>query len=412
MDRAQSDALWGRLRTRFGAARHERMQALGHDRIEERREGSWVFDEQGKRYLDCDGSGGIFNLGRRPAEIVAEAKRALRETDQGNFPMVSWEKAELARRLADFTPSGLECTVFSVMRGEALDFACKLARGSTGRTQLLTVDGGWYGETGFALTLSDRPDRERFGPLIPDVGTIAFHDVSAACDAVTTRTAAVVVEVVQAENHARMLPEGMLEALRRRCDRVGALLVVDETQTGFGRTGRRFACEHASVVPDVLVLGEALGAGVFPIAATVFTQKVNAFLNSHPLIHLSTFGGSDLGCRVGLAALTVYERERPWVNAARAGSTIRQRLSEVVSQHGRAVSVRGQGLLLSLDLETAQRADRFCRVLSEHGVLASPGMVARRSVVLRPSLLIGDEEIETLVQAVDAALISNAASKV
>ncbi len=401
LDREQ---LWAQFRRRFGASRHARLESLGHARVETARDGSWVFDDRGQRLLDCDSSGGTCNLGRRPAPIVDAARRALRQTDQGNFPMMSWEKAELARRLARFTPPGLECCVFSVMRGEALDFACKLARGSTGRTQLLTVDGGWYGETGFALTLSDRPDRQRFGPLIPDVDTLPFLDTGAACKAITRRTAAVVLEIVQAENHARALPDGMLQALRDRCDRVGALLIVDETQTGFGRTGRRFACEATGVVPDALVLGEALGGGLFPIAATVFTSRANAFLNRHPLIHLSTFGGSDLGCRVAIAALDLYEATKPWDNARKVGAELQRRMMGIAARHPPSFSLRCSGLLLSLDLGSSDRATAFCRKLANEGVLARPGRVAPRTVVLRPSLLIGSEETAWLERAVEAAL--------
>lgn len=404
MNTHDRERFWDRFRQHFGASRHTQLQSLGHARVECAREGSWIFDDRGQRLLDCYSSGGICNLGRRPAPLVDAARRALRQTDQGNFPLMSWEKAELARRLAGFTPPGLECSVFSVMRGEALDFACKLARGSTGRTQLLTVDGGWYGETGFALTLSDRSDRERFGPLIPDVGTIPFLDTDAACRAITRRTAAVVLEPVQAENHARKLPDGMLQALRHRCSRTGALLVVDETQTGFGRTGSRFACDAARVEPDVLVLGEALGGGLFPIAATVFTQRANAFLNRHPLIHLSTFGGSDFGCRIAMAALDLYESQKPWLNADQVGLELQRRLTRLVAQHPTPVSVRGSGLLLSLDLGSSDRATKFCRKLADEGILARPGRVAIRSVVLRPSLLIGTEEVAWIERAVEAAL--------
>lgn len=398
-----TEAHWDEVDRLFGQTRRERMQALGHCLVEVRREGSWVFDRDGNRYLDCDTSN-VFNLGRRPGPIVEAARRALHETDQGNFPMVSWEKAELARRLSEIAPRGLECTVFSVMRGEAIDCAGKLARGITGRTELLTMPGAWHGETGFALTLSDRPDRERFGPLVPAVGTLPVPDVDVACAAITRRTAAVIIEVVQAENHAKSIPIGLIRALRQRCDRTGTLLVVDETQTGFGRTGRLFAIEHADVVPDVLVVGEALGAGVFPIAATLFSGDARAYLDAHPLIHLSTFGGSDLGCRIGLAALDLYAALRPWVNAARVGSELRRALTDIATRHADSVSIQGQGLLLSCDTGSAERAILLCRSLSENGVLASPGKVARRSVLLRPSLLIGEEETAFLEGAFEKAL--------
>jgi acetylornithine/succinyldiaminopimelate/putrescine aminotransferase len=379
-------------------------RAHGRALLEGRREGPWLFDESGRRYLDCVASEGIYNLGRRHPELVDELRRAMHETDQGNFAMVSEEKAALAEALAGFCPGELECAVFSVVRGEAVDFACKLARGATGRSELVTVDGGWLGETGFALSLSQRPDRDHFAPLIPEIRVIPADDLEAARAAISGRTAAVVLEPIQAENGCRRIDAAYLRAVQRLCQRNGAALVLDETQSGLGRTGLRFACQHADVIPDVLVLGEALGGGLFPIAATLFTQRLNRFLNEHPLLHLSTFGGSDLGCRVALRALQIYERERPWSNAATAGRALLRGLGELRGSHPELRSVEGQGLLVALDLGDAERARALCRRLADHGVLAAVGRVARHTVLLRPSLLVEEEHLELIVKGVEAAL--------
>ncbi len=370
--------------------------------IEGAREGAYLFDRDGKRYLDCCGSAGMFNLGRRHPELVAELKRAMRETDQGNFPMISQEKALLAQALADFVSGALECAIFSVTRGEAMDAACKIARGFTGRPELVTVDGGWYGQTGFALSLSQRTDRDAFGPLIPGVIAVPFNDSSAAKRAIGAKTAAVIVEPVQAENHCRAATPEYLSTLAGTCRAQGALLIVDETQTGFGRTGRRFAYEESGIAPDLLVLGEALGGGMFPIAATMLTQRVNAFMNAHPLLHLSTFGGADLGCRVAIKALEIYNREQPWSSAAKAGALLAQGLSELEGR-GAIRGVAGKGLLLSLDLGSRESAVAFCGALARHGLLAEPGAVAEHTVVLRPSLLISDQEAAAILDAVKKA---------
>lgn len=374
------------------------LQALGHEFLEGRREGAYVFDQNGKRYLDCCGSAGTFNLGRRHPELVAELRQAMRETDQGNFPMISKEKALLGQALANFVPGDLECSIFSVVRGEAMDAACKIARGFTGRTQLLTVDGGWYGQTGFALSLSQRPDRDTFGPLIPDVLVMPFGDLGAAKKTITAKTAAVILEPVQAENHCRAASPDYLCGLANLCRAQGALLILDETQTGFGRTGRKFAFEESGIEPDMLVLGEALGGGLFPIAATILTQRVNAFMNAHPLLHLSTFGGADLGCRVACKALEIYEREKPWLNAAKMGEQLLRQLGELAGR-GPIRSVAGKGLLLSLDVGAAEAATAFCRNSAAQGVLATTGAVATNSVLLRPSLLIGESDVGAILSA-------------
>ena len=390
----------------FSQGRVEQLRAAGLDMLEARREGPYVYDQDGARYVDGISSAGIFNLGRRHPELVEELKRAMRETDQGNFPLISREKAVLAKTLADFVPGPLECSVFSVVRGEAMDCACKVARGFTRRPELVTVDGGWYGQTGFSLSLSQRDDLESFGPLIPDVRVIPFGNVQAAENTIGDRTAAVILEPIQAENHCRQASAAYLNSLAELCRARGALLILDETQTNFGRTGTRFACEESGVVPDVLVLGEALGAGIFPIAATMLTQRVNSFLNAHPMIHLSTFGGSDLGCRVALKALEVYAREQPWQNAAAMGRKLVDGIEALVREDRSPIrGVAGKGLLLSLDLGAEETAQQFCRDTAQHGLLMSRGEVARHTVLLRPSLLVTQDQVDEILIALRAAAL-------
>ena len=382
----------------------EWLQAIGHDFLEGKREGACVYDEAGRRYIDGVCGAGVFNLGRRYPELVRALDQAMRDTDQGNFPMISEEKALLGQALAQFVPGALECSMFSVMRGEAMDFACKVARGFTGRTELLTVDGGCYGQTGFALSLSERVDKEAFGPLIPDVRIMPFGDVDAAKAAIGERTAAVLLEPLQVENHCRAAASAYLQELGARCRACGAPLVLDETQTNFGRTGLRFAFEESGVEPDVLVLGEALGGGLFPIAATLITQRVNTFMNAHPMIHLSTFGGSDVGCCVALKALEIFAREQPWQNAAARGQTLHEGIEELRGKGGTPIrGVAGKGLVWSLDLGSPEAAQAFCRSAARHGLLVVPGQVARHTVVLRPSLLVTEAEAMEILDALRAA---------
>jgi len=368
-------------------------------------DGAWLVTEDGRRILDGLSGDGICNLGRRPAAVVDALIAALDETDQGNFPMISREKADLAAALAAWAPGDLDVSVFSVMRGEAMDAALKVARGATGRATLVSAAGGWYGETGFALSLSDRADRERYGPLIPQTRVVPFGDLAAARDEIRRGAAAFVVEPVQAEHLGREAEPRYLQGLRDLCDRSAALLIIDETWTGLGRTGQRLACERAGLVPDVLVLGEALGAGVFPIAATLFGRRGARFLNEHPLIHLSTFGGSDLGCRAAVAALDAYEKSRAWERAARTGALLREGLEVIRSRRAGVLgAVTGRGLLLSLDLGDPVRAAAFCRTAADAGLLLRPQRLAPRAVLLAPSLLVTDDEVAAILASIDRAL--------
>jgi acetylornithine/succinyldiaminopimelate/putrescine aminotransferase len=411
LSEAQVSELLAREAAVLGRAQTDALQALGIHVVEAERAGPHVVGTDARTFIDCVCGFGVYNLGRRPAEVLEGLREAVRLTDQGNFPLISAEKAELAARLADFAPGDLSCAFFSVARGEALDFACKLARACTGRSGLVTVDGGLYGDTGFALSLSERPAEECFVPLIPGVAKVPFNDLGAADRALHGNTAAMVLEPVQAENGCRVVDPSYLREISRLCRERGALLVLDETQTGMGRTGARFAYDHWGTVPDILVVGESLAAGAFPICATLFRADLQRILNKHPLIHLSTFGGADVGCVVGRRALEVYEREHPWRNAAAVGERLRASLSALVGARSAIKGISGLGLLLAVDLGREEAARAFCKALAAEGVLAMPGMLARSTVVLRPSLLIGGEDVTRIEAACTAAARALAVAK-
>ena len=377
----------------------------GHDFLEDSREGSSVYDTRGKRYLDCYTSGGMFNLGRKNPRIAQRFKQEMHTTDQGNFVMLSEEKAVLARKISEFVPGNLDCVLFGVTRGESMEAACKLARGYTSRSELITVDGGCYGETGFALTLSAREAKEQFGELIPDVKTIPFGDIEAARDALGRRTAALVMEPIQAENHCRQADEGYYAQIRTLCDQYGIKLIFDETQSGFGRTGRKFFFEHTSVVPDILIVGEAITSGMFPMTAMVFTPELKRFFDMHPLIHLCTFGGHDLGCRVAMASIDEYERQMPWVNAQSLGDKLLKELSALMKKHPHIISsVSGKGLMVSLKMSSPETARAFCAQAAGGGMLVETGRVDPATILIRPSLLISEEEADEIVKIVSSSL--------
>lgn len=400
MTKKDQNALMTEFASLFGTGHLKHLKDRGQDVVECKRSGATFIDADGEPFIDCISGRGIFNLGRRPEKIIAAFKIAMLETDQGNFPMISKEKAALGEKLAGFVPGNMECTMYSVTRGEAFDFACKLSRGALSRKGLVALEGSWFGQTGFALTLSTRKDKDDFAPLMPECELLPFGDSEKIREKINRDTAAVFIEPLQAENHCREPQPEYLEAILRRCRETGALLVMDETQTGMGRTGRKFAYEHFGVHPDILIIGESLGAGIFPIAATIFPQSLNAFLNEHPLIHLSTFGGSDLGCTVGAAALDEYARTKPWENAAKIGAHLMDGLEKAAAGSKEIISVAGRGLLLSLELKTPAKARAFCKALSRQKILADTGAVAENTVVLRPSLTLSKKEADVIVAAV------------
>jgi acetylornithine/succinyldiaminopimelate/putrescine aminotransferase len=382
----------------------ERLESLGHDIIEAGREGAFIIDSDGNRYIDGYASGSTYNLGRKHPEILEELERAGRETDQGSFILVSKEKARLVGRLTEFIPGNYTGVLLSPARGEGFDAACKLARGHTGRPGLVSVEGGFHGMTGFAISLSSASDKDRFGSLIPETNIIPHGDLDAAKQAITDKTAAFFIEPVQAENNCRIAEPDYVRGLRELCDQKGALLVFDETQSGFGRTGYKFATEHLGVFPDILIFGEAVNSGVFPMVGSVFTRAIKGFFDEHPLIHMHTFGGHDVGCRVSYKALEVYDQLKPWENARKMGEKLRKGLQEIAGRHPEAIeSVSGLGLLISIKLRSQDAAEKFCRAARQKGMLVKPGLVDKSCVPIRPVLVITDEEAGNILNCVSDA---------
>jgi len=398
------DILFAAAEKVFSKSLVDDIRGRGHGFLEAGGEGAYAFDTDGNRYLDCSSSAGTFNLGRKNRVITARLKKALFETDQGNFVMPSEEKAMLARRIAEFVPGNLSCVLFGVTRGESMEAACKLARGFTNRPGLITVSGGCYGESGFALSLSERQGKEQFGGLIPEVTVVPFGDAQAAESAIGNRTAAFVMEPIQAENGCRVADREYYARVRSLCDRHGAKLIFDETQSGFGRTGTRFFFEQTGVEPDILIVGEALTSGVFPMTAMIFTPELKQFFDEHPLIHLCTFGGHDLGCRVAMAALDEYDRESPWINARETGEGLLKRLGRLAGKKRALKSIAGRGLLVSLKFASGEVARAFCARAAGHGLMVETGRVDGSCVLLRPSLLIGKEEESFIADAVKKTL--------
>lgn len=367
--------------------------------------GATVRDAEGRDYLDLLAGMGVANVGHAHPEVVAavraQAERHLHVMVYGEF--VQEVQVRLAARLAGQLPAPLSVVYFTSSGAEAVDGALKTARKATGRPRFVAFAGGFHGDTWGALSVSGNPVYRRpFEPLLPAVDFLPFDDTDA-LSAIDERTAAVIVEPVQAEGGVRIPHPGFLPALRQRCDAVGALLVLDEVVTGFGRTGRLFALEHWGVVPDLLVLAKALGGGL-PLGAFVGRPELMRTLaHDPPLAHVTTFGGHPLSCAAGLAALDVLLRDRLVERAAVLGEQLLGELRTMIGRGGLAAA-RGRGLLIGLEFDAAADCARFARRAWEQGLILNWTLHRDMVVRLAPPLVLTDDEATRAVQAVAAAL--------
>jgi putrescine aminotransferase len=389
------------------------MRAAGLDIIEAQRSGVWVWDLAGERYLDCFTSAGSFNVGRRNPRVVAAAHRALDRLDNGNFLLCSSQKAELAARLAELAPGDLSCTMFGTGGGEANDFAIKLARGATRRPTIVSTINGYHGHTGFSLSAAGRDAfRVPFEPLMPGFVQVPFGDIDAMVAALDESSAAVLLEPIQGEGGIIVPPANYLAQVREACDRVGALLILDEIQTGLGRTGRWWASEHEGVVPDIMTSAKSLGGSLVPISATLFGEELREFLIPNPFIHLSTFGGSDLACAVALEVLNVIEETNLVEHAAAMGRLLFRGLDELARVHADVIAeVRGRGLMVGVEYVDDSLGPRMSYHLAQHGVLAIYSGNQPSVMRLMPALVIEESEVVYLLDALAAAIADLKAGK-
>lgn len=379
----------------------------GMDFVPGRREGVYLWDVAGeKRLINCHCNGGVFNLGHRHPVIVETLRRAVEELDIGNHHLLSEQRGALGRRLAELAPGDLPCTTFAVGGGEAIDFALKLARAHTRRPGILSARGGYHGHTGLALAAGDPQYREPFGPMPPGFVQVPFGDVEAAAAAMDGDTAAVILETIPATLGMPLASQDYFPELRDLCDRHGALLILDEVQSGLGRTGKLWAIEHwASVEPDILVTGKGLSGGLYPIAATCYRDELNAFLHENPFIHVSTFGGADVGCAVALKVLEITADPSFLKRVIELAGHLAEGLAFLKARYPETlVEVRQLGLMIGLVTPDETCGPLMTKLLFDEEVLAVWANNDARVLQFLPPLVMDDLEAEETLGAVDRAL--------
>jgi len=370
-----------------------------------RREGPFVWDVDGKkRIFNLHTNGGTFNLGHRNPDIIAALTDALLETDIGNGHLISHNRARLGARLAELMPGDLDYTVFGVGGGEAVDLAFKVARAYTGRSSILSARGGYHGHTGLAMAAGDEKYRVLFGPQPPGFAQVPFGDAAALEQALGPETAAVILETVPATLGMPLPPDGYLAGVRELCDRCGALLIMDEVQTGLGRTGKLWGFEHFDILPDMVILGKGLSGGIYPITATVLRTPLEAVFHADPHIHVSTFGGAEPGCAVALKVLDISAAPAFLEHVNQLADRFQAGIAGLTAKHDILENLRQLGLFMGLKMKTTDCGPLLSLAAYKHDLLVVYANNDKSVAQLLPPLVIDLEQVDWVIDRLDRAL--------
>ena len=360
--------------------------------------GARVWDDADNMYIDCVGGQGAANLGHCHPAVVAAVQQQAAQLLSCPEIFYNDQRAQLLQRLVELAPAGIERAFLCNSGTEAVEAAYKFARAATGRPAVISAKRSFHGRTMGALSLTGQDKyREPFEPLLAGITHVTYNDLDALDAALTSQTAAAILEVVQGEGGVRPADPQYLLAAQHLCHDRGALLIIDEVQTGIGRTGRIFACEHSGVQPDLLCIAKSLAGGL-PIGAVLIGSRVGALDTG---LHGSTFGGNPLACAAALAALHALQAEQLPQRAERLGTALMLSLRNANLPGVR--EVRGLGLLIGLELKA--KVTPVLQALQARGVLALPA----GNTVLRllPPLVISEEDLECVQHAISEALRSS-----
>ncbi len=382
------------------------LRMAGIESIEDHAEGVYIWDHEGKQYVDFVAGFGSLNFGHRHPRLLAEVSAQLHTMPLSSKVFFNPWAAQLAHRLAEILGPPLRYAFFGNSGAEAVECALKLVRAFRPGAQVLAFEGAFHGKTHGALSITGRPQyREPFEPLLSGVRFLPYGDLEAVRQALQEPTAGIFVEPIQGEGGVRVPPEGFLRELAELARQADALLVVDEIQTGMGRTGSLFAFQQEGIQPDIVTLGKSLGGGILPIGACVASERAFRVLIRDPLAHTSTFGGNPLAMRAGLAALNVLQEEHLAERAKRVGSFLLQELQRLVERHPDYLrEARGKGLMIGLEFRDPQYCEYAILMLKQRGFLTA--FTLNRPSVLRiqPPLTIPEALVQDFVRQLEQIL--------
>jgi acetylornithine/N-succinyldiaminopimelate aminotransferase len=367
----------------------------------ERAEGVNLYDTTGKAYIDLISGIGVSNLGHGNPRVIEAIKN---QVDKYMHLMVYGEyvqtpQVKFAEKLVSILPDNLQSVYFVNSGAEAVEGALKLAKRFTGRQQIISCHNSYHGSSHGALSvMGNEGFKQAYRPLLPGVNFIHFNDIDD-LQYITEQTACIIIETIQGEAGIRVPDVAYMQALRKRCDETSTLLILDEIQAAFGRTGKLFAFEHFGIVPDILLLAKALGGGM-PIGAFISSNKIMGALKENPILgHITTFGGHPVCCAAGLAALEVLLDED-----LVSGVAEKEQLMRSLLVHPAIKQIRGKGLMLAIELENFDLNKKIIDRCIEHGVITDWFLHCDNSMRIAPPLIITPNEMKTACAVIVEAI--------
>jgi putrescine aminotransferase len=366
-------------------------------------------DIKGKKYLDLLGGYGIFNVGHRHPKVVEAVTNQLKRQALHSQELLEPFRAILAKLIADITPGDLQYSFFGNSGAEAVEGAMKLAMLHTGRKSFVAATAAFHGKTLGALSATAKAKfRQPFLPILPDCYHVPYGDADyiesalRSADEVGNDIAGVILEPIQGEGGINVPPDDYFPRVRDLCDRYGALLIVDEVQTGMGRTGKMFCIDHWNVVPDIMCLGKALGGGVMPIGAFVSNKTIWEQLFPEPWLHSTTFGGNPLACVAAIAGIHVLLEEKLPEKAEKMGNEMIAKLRALRRRFPKlCVDIRGKGLMIGMEFPTDAIGYEVSKALFDNGVLVAGTLFSAKAIRIEPPLTITTAEMNSAISIIE-----------
>jgi len=373
----------------------------------DRAEGCYIWDISGRKFLDCVGGYGAFSLGHLHPKVVEAVKQQLDKEALKSQYLLCAELAEACELLASVLPGDIRYSFLCNSGTEAVEGALKAARVHTGRPEFIGAINGFHGKSFGSLSVSGREVyKTPFYPLLPETKHVPFGDADALANAISDRTAAVILEVIQGEGGVILAPDDYFQKVREICDRAGALLILDEVRTAFGRTGSMFASEHYGVVPDIVTMAKALGGGVMPVGAFSSTEDIwQSLFGTNPYLHSTTFGGNPLACAAVIAAIKTTIEERLVERSARLGAVLLDGLRSVQTRYPEMIKdVRGKGLLAGVEFAEDDIALLVIAGCGKRDLLMAYSMNNPKVIRIEPPLIIPESELSRALDIISESV--------